>query len=42
MNINKQKAVEYVDKNAALFTDVSDQVWEFAELSLKEYKSAEL
>lgn len=39
---NKQQAVRYVDENAALFTGVSDQIWEYAELSLKEFKSADL
>ena len=39
---NKQQAVSYIDANAALFNGVSDDVWGFAELSLKEYQSAAL
>jgi len=39
---NKQQAVNYIDANAALFSGVSDDVWGFAELSLKEYQSAAL
>jgi len=33
---------EYIDAHADLFIGVSDRIWEFAELSLKEYKSAAL
>lgn len=38
----KKAAVEYIEKNADLFTDVSHKIWGFAELSLLENKSAEL
>lgn len=38
-----QKTIcDYIDQNAALFTGVSDRIWELAELSLKEYQSAAL
>lgn len=38
----KKIATDAIDKNSATFTEVSDKIWEFAELSLKEYKSTEL
>ncbi len=38
----KQSAIKYIDENAELFCEVSHKIWEFAELSLKEYKSAAL
>lgn len=40
--MNKQKIYQYIDDNSGLFTDISHKVWEFAELSLKEFKSAAL
>ena len=42
-NMNdKQIAYAYIDKNADAFTGVSDRIWEYAELSLKEFRSAAL
>ncbi len=38
----KKGALAAVDENAALLCHVSDKVWEFAELLLKEYQSAAL
>ena len=38
----KKAVLEYIDNNAALFTDVSHKIWDFAELSLKENESAKL
>ena len=38
----KQTAYEYIDQNADAFIGVSDRIWEYAELSLKEFKSAAL
>ena len=38
----KQKLYEYIDANAGAFIGVSDRIWDFAELSLKEYQSAAL
>jgi aminobenzoyl-glutamate utilization protein B len=35
-------ALEFIDSNAYLYTDISHKVWSYAELSLKEYKSAAL
>ena len=42
MNDAKKAAIQTIDDHAALFSDASRQIWEYAELSLKEYKSAEL
>lgn len=42
MEKSKKYALSKIDENASLFTDVSDKIWEYAELSLKEYKSAAL
>lgn len=42
MDEMKKKALSAIEENAALFCDVSDKVWEYAELSLLEYKSAAL
>ncbi len=38
----KSRYLEYIDENAACFTELSDRIWEFAELSVMEYKSAAL
>ena len=40
MNTNKLKVLDYLEKNAGLFTALSDYIWENPELSLKEYRSA--
>lgn len=40
--MDKKVYQQYIDDNAQIFTDVSDAIWEYAELSLKEFKSAEL
>ena len=37
----KDIAIENIEKNEKVFTDLSDRIWEYAELSLKEFKSAE-
>lgn len=42
MNEAKKKALSAVDENAKLLTDVSDSIWEYAELSLMEHRSAAL
>ncbi|MBR6811737.1 MAG: amidohydrolase [Oscillospiraceae bacterium] len=42
MNENKALAAAYIDKNSDIFCDVSKKIWEYAELSLKEYQSCEL
>ena len=41
MNTKKQIAVSAIDNNKEIFTAISDRIWEYAELSLKEFKSAE-
>ena len=42
LSAKKREVIEYIDEHASLFTDVSDRIWEFAELSLKEFQSAKL
>ena len=41
MDLNKQAAVAAIDGKAGLIAEVSDAIWEYAELSLQEEKSAE-
>ena len=41
MNEKKQIAVSAIEKCESVFTALSDRIWEYAELSLKEFKSAE-
>lgn len=41
MNSKKQIAIKAIENNEKIFTDLSDRIWEYAELSLKEFKSAE-
>lgn len=38
----KKAAVEYIENNKTIFTDVSAKIWEDPELSLKEFHAAEL
>lgn len=40
--MDKKKYQQYIDGSAQVFTDVSDQIWEYAELSLQEKRSAKL
>ena len=42
MNEAKKAAIQTIDDHAALFCDVSRKIWEYAELSLKEFQSAAL
>ena len=44
MNLNELKKIstDAIMENASVFTEVSDKIWEYAELSLKEFKSTEL
>ena len=37
--MDKQKLHEAIEKNAAIFTGLSDRIWEYAELSMEEYQS---
>lgn len=39
--MDKQKIFQYIDEKTSDFIDISDRIWEFAELSLEEYRSAE-
>lgn len=41
MNKAKLAAIEAIKKNAGEFYALSDEIWHYAELSLKEYKSAD-
>ena len=38
----KKNAVDHIDTMAEYFADIADQIWEHPELSLKEYRAAEL
>ncbi len=37
----KKSALDAIEKEKNIFTELSDKIWEYAELSLKEFKSAE-
>jgi aminobenzoyl-glutamate utilization protein B len=39
---SKQDIIRWVDKNQTQFTRLSDQIWEFAEVTWKEFKSSRL
>lgn len=41
MNAQKKNALEKIDAAAETFCSLSDEIWQYAELSLKEFKSAE-
>ena len=42
MQTHKEEAIAYIEKNARIFTALSDQLWANPELSLKEFHSAAL
>ena len=42
MNEQKKRALATIDERAALYEKIAEQIWENPELSLKEYKAAEL
>ena len=42
MNEAKKDVLSYVDQNAPFYEAIADQIWEKAELSLKEFESAKL
>ncbi len=42
MNMAKKSAQAYIDEQASFFTDISDEIWVYAELSLKEFRSTAL
>ena len=35
---DKQKYMDWLDEHAGIFSDISDKIWEYAELSLMEYQ----
>lgn len=40
--MGKKEALDYIDGKAGLIAEVSDKIWDYAELSLMEHKSAKL
>ena len=40
--MDKQSIYRYIDENAGLWQEISHRIWDYAELSLKEYRSASL
>ena len=42
MTSEKKSALQTIDEKTDLITDVADKIWEFAELSLQEFKSSQL
>lgn len=42
MTEEKKKVLSYIDEKADVIIDASDKIWEYAELSLREYKSGDL
>ena len=39
--MDKKELYAYIDENKGIFEELSDKIWEYAEISLKEHKSAE-
>ena len=39
--MDKKELYKYIDENESIFEELADKIWDCAELSLKEYKSAE-
>lgn len=39
--MDKKELYEYIDENKGIFEELADEIWEYAEISLKEHKSAE-
>ena len=42
MTREKQSAIRAIEKKSGLVAEIADRIWEYAELSLQEEKSAEL
>lgn len=42
MTDEKKKVLSYIDEKADVINEVSDKIWEYAELSLREFKSGDL
>lgn len=38
--MDKKELYAYIDENKGIFEELSDEIWEYAEISLKEHKSA--
>ena len=38
--MDKKELYAYIDENKEIFEKLSDEIWEYAEISLKEHKSA--
>ena len=39
--MDKKELYAYIDENKDIFEELSDKIWGFAEISLKEHKSAD-
>jgi len=42
MTETKKQVLSYIDEKSDIIIDTSDKIWEYAELSLREFKSGEL
>ena len=42
LNADKEGLISFIDGHASWFEEIADQIWEYAELSLKEHASAAL
>ena len=42
MTESKKQVVNYIDEKADIIIDTSDKIWDYAELSLREFKSGDL
>ena len=42
IDMDKKEFLNYIDEKKDVITDVSDKIWEYAELSLMEFQSAKL
>lgn len=42
MDLNKKIAIDAIEENKNIFTDLSDKIWETPELSLKEFESTKI
>ena len=42
MDLVKQSLCDYIDAHSGFFEEIADRIWEYAELSLKEFQSAAL
>ncbi|GAF92394.1 unnamed protein product, partial [marine sediment metagenome] len=42
MNDDKKVAIEWIEKNKERIIEISNKIWEYAELGFVEYKSSKL